>query len=146
MITSNTNTAKNSISTTDMKEFEEKLDKFKAYWLAESEKYAKANLMKIMTEDLDKLKEQVLDLSDGGKRDIQSIENKLEVFAEDIENSVESGRIEDRKYVDEKIDSIEKHGISGAALENIATLQHRYDFRSIKNLANDLKIYFTKLI
>ena len=77
MITSNTNTAKNSISTTDMKEFEEKLDKFKAYWLAESEKYAKANLMKIMTEDLDKLKEQVLDLSDGGKRDIQSIENIL---------------------------------------------------------------------
>jgi len=68
-----------------------------------------------------------MDLAEAEKRDIKSLEDKLEVFAEDIENSVDSGRASDRAYVDEKIKTMQKHGISGAALEDIATLQHKYE-------------------
>ena len=128
IIPNNRGTTSHSITKTDMKEFEEKLETFKNYWIDESEKYVKLNLLEHLTEDLERLKEQIMDVSDAEKRDIKSIENKLEVFAEDIENSVDSGRAADREYVDEKIKTMQKHGISAAALEDIATLQHRLAF------------------
>ena len=115
----------NSITKSDMKEFEEKLDKFKSYWIDESEKFAKTSVLEMLIEDLESLKQQIIDLNDNEKRDIKSIENKLEVFAEDIENSVDAGRAADREYINARIEAIQNHGISASALENIATLQHR---------------------
>ena len=42
-------TTNTSISKDDMKEFEDKLEKFKEYWLGESEKFVKHNLLEILT-------------------------------------------------------------------------------------------------
>ena len=119
-----TGSVKNSITKDDMAEFEEKLERFKDYWIEESEKYAKLNLLEMLTGDMERIRHQVTDLADAEKRDIQSMENKLEHFAEDIEKSVTKGRASDRQYVDERLKTFQSHGISGAALEDIATLQH----------------------
>ena len=111
VIPSNRGTTSHSITKEDMKQFEEKLETFKKYWIDEAEKYAKIGLLEHITDEVEKVREHVMDLAEAEKRDIKSLEDKLEVFAEDIENSVDSGRASDRAYVDEKIKTMQKHGI-----------------------------------
>ncbi|CAG5109609.1 Oidioi.mRNA.OKI2018_I69.chr2.g4129.t1.cds [Oikopleura dioica] len=112
------------ITKDDMKEFEEKLNKFRDYWVAESSKYAKIGMLEIFTDDLSGLKAQVDDLLVNERGTVKALEDRMEILAEDLEENMTNARTEDRNYIERQLKTIEVNGVAAHVMEDLASLQH----------------------
>ena len=112
------------ITKDDMKEFEEKLNKFRDYWVAESSKYAKIGMLEIFTVDLSALKGQVDDLMLNQRGTAKALEDRMELLAEDLEENMTSARNEDKNNIERQFKTIEVNGVAAHVMEDLASLQH----------------------
>lgn len=119
-----TDRTSSDVSQVDLDGFNDKFEKFQAYWVSEAENFALKTRSEELEAEVGHLKTQLFDFSEINRKQVKELEDRSDLLEESFSKKIEAEMDMTKEYVDGKIDAFQKHGISANALEDIANLQH----------------------
>lgn len=119
-----TDRTSSDVSQVDLDGFNDKFEKFQAYWDSEAENFALKTRSEELEAEVGHLKTQLFDFSEINRKQVKELEDRSDLLEESFSKKIEAEMDMTKEYVDGKIDAFQKHGISANALEDIANLQH----------------------